>query len=217
MKSPLFALVKSDFIKLYSLRRTLLIFLLVLFILFLSPQMFSAGVVMLLYGSVFTLLAYDQSAAAYHWYDSLPVTRRQIFFGKYLFGILILLFSCPLMLAICLVAGKTLGKFDPSFLLANLSLGWFLGCFFLSLMLPLTLILGSVKARYFNMIIYIALFAGLSSVSGADLIGLLPVIGSLSQNLFLLCLLVPAGLILVLLSCFIGSAIYCRKEFIDAI
>ena len=89
MKSPLFALVKSDFIKLYSLRRTLLIFLLVLFILFLSPQMFSAGVVMLLYGSVFTLLAYDQSAAAYHWYDSLPVTRRQIFFRHPDFAVLL--------------------------------------------------------------------------------------------------------------------------------
>ena len=95
--SPITALVKSDFIKLLGLRRSMIPFVIVMICFSLSPQFLSAGMIMLIYGSVFTMLAYDQSSSSWHWYGSLPVTRRQIFLGKYCFSLLLLLASIPFM------------------------------------------------------------------------------------------------------------------------
>lgn len=212
MKHPVPALVKSDFVKLISLRRSLALFAVILLFLFTSPQFFSLGVIMLVYGGVFSLLAYEQSAAAYHWYGSLPVTRRQVFLAKYLFSTALLLLAMVLMFILSTPIGLAVNRFDGPTLLASLMVSWLLGCLFISITLPLTMLLGTIKARYAVMFLYFAVF--FFSTSLLENGGMARLLRFL-QSPLLPWLVFLGGLAVMVLSYLICVSFYSRKEFID--
>ena len=217
--SPITALVKSDFIKLLGLRRSMIPFVIVMICFSLSPQFLSAGMIMLIYGSVFTMLAYDQSSSSWHWYGSLPVTRRQIFLGKYCFSLLLLLASIPFMILFCGLSGLISGKFEPMVMLNSLLLGGTTSCLFLAIMLPIPLIMGTVKSRYFMMILYFVAFFGTTTLAQNDVFGHLPRLleSGFAGGQLLLWLAPAAGLVLMGLSCLAFAPVYCRREYVDEI
>ncbi len=206
--NAILSLVKSDYIKLLALKRTLLLFGLASLVFSVMSVRFTAGIIIGVYALVLTVISYDQASAVHHFYCALPVNRSQIYNARYLFGFsLLLLLSMAMGFVAWLSSFFTPPAFSAGGLMINICIGIAAGVLYLSLMLPLNLCLGTQKARLFNIILYIAFF--IVGVNHSDF--LLKIALFLSRLPWLLVLL-PV-LLLLFLFYFLGLTIYNKKEF----
>ncbi|HCP15618.1 MAG TPA: hypothetical protein DIT32_07690 [Peptococcaceae bacterium] len=204
------ALVKADFIKLFSLKKTLLLFGIITMGFALLPQMLLFSFAVALYGLLYTALAYDDSNGAYYWYGTLPVNRRQIFQSKYLFALAMILLLILITGLLSTLSSLVTGNASPEALLISMIIAVTGGMTFTAITLPLTLCLGSAKSRIYALILYIGCFAAMGQVDHAwlEAISRIPWFAFPFLPLLFLgsCLLLALGYVW-------GIGRYCRKEF----
>lgn len=208
--NPMTALVKADFMKLFSLKKTLLLFGIITMGFALLPQMLIFSFAVALYGLLYTALAYDDSNGAYYWYGTLPVNRRQIYQSKYLFALAMILLLILVTGLLATLSSLVTGNFRPGSLLVAMIIAVTGGMTFTAITLPLTLCLGSAKSRIYALLLYIGCFAAMGQVDGAWLETILRIPWFAFPFLPLLflgsCLLLTFGYVW-------GIGRYCRKEF----
>ena len=206
----LMALVKSDFIKLLSLRRTLLLFGTVTLAFALLPQMLIFSFAVALYGLLYSALAYDDSNAAFNWYGALPVNRRQIFQAKYLFALALILLLVLVTGALSGLSTLVTNRYSPNMLLASMTIAVTGGILFTAITLPLTLCLGSAKSRIYALLLYIGCFAAMGQADPAWLAAIveIPWFG-----FPFLPLLFASACLLLALGYLWGVGRFTRKEF----
>lgn len=206
--NSVFSLVKSDYIKLLALKRTMLLFAVASLVFSVIPVLFSAGIIISVYAAVFSVLSYDQASSVHHFYCALPVNRSQIYNSSYLFGFSLLFFLSGAMgLVAWLSSFFTPPDFTAGGLAINILLGIGVGIIYLSIMLPFNLCLGTQKARIVNILFYVGFF--IFTMNHRDV--LLGIALYLSKLPFYLAFL-PV-LLLLFLFYFVGLIIYNKKEF----
>ncbi|MFR9189174.1 MAG: ABC-2 transporter permease [Anaerotruncus massiliensis (ex Togo et al. 2019)] len=152
-------LCRTDWFRLAGLPRYSLVYLLILAGFSVSTHVAPIGYVMACYVLSATVVGFDDNSAAGLFTGTLPVSRAQIVWGKYFFCTAFLLLADGVVL---LVNRAAAGLLPPS--VNPLPIGSLLALQFcgaaviIAVSLPLILLLGSIRARYGLVAIYMAVF-----------------------------------------------------------
>lgn len=156
-------LCRTDWFRLAGLPRYSLVYLLILAGFSVSTHVAPIGYVMACYVLSATVVGFDDNSAAGLFTGTLPVSRAQIVWGKYFFCTAFLLLADGVVL---LVNRAAAGLLPPS--VNPLPIGSLLALQFcgaaviIAVSLPLILLLGSIRARYGLVAIYMAVFSSSS-------------------------------------------------------
>ena len=148
-------LCRTDWFRLAGLPRYSLVYLLILAGFSVSTHVAPIGYVMACYVLSATVVGFDDNSAAGLFTGTLPVSRAQIVWGKYFFCTAFLLLADGVVL---LVNRAAAGLLPPS--VNPLPIGSLLALQFcgaaviIAVSLPLILLLGSIRARYGLVAIY---------------------------------------------------------------
>ena len=153
-------LIRKDF---YNTRRQIILYgvMAVLYLFFAAVQKNSSifiGIVMMASAMLpVTALAYDERAGWDRYAAAMPLKRRDLVLEKYLMGGILLLAVVAVSLAACVLVSGGIQEEDAFSVL-------FLGTFYLvylSVLLPVVFRIGTERARYVMMLLFILPFAGI--------------------------------------------------------
>lgn len=141
-------LIKKDFFTLKKQIVLILFFLAFYGILcFAEPNNYSMFAYMITLFSIFipmTALGYDDRAEWNKYAITMPITRKQLVYSKYLFGILGICLSLVMCLILSLILNKDITKESLIIITTSLSVG----TFFMSINIPINFKFGVEKSRF---------------------------------------------------------------------
>lgn len=205
-------LVKLNFINLYSLKKTFIVVVLFGTVFgVIQPQMISFAGAMYLMIVCYSQSAYEERSKMNYLIASLPVTKKQYIAGKYIFALLngLIAMCLTVLLSYVIPIINPSAEAIPTNIICITILA--LCIFIVSVSLPLTLIFGVEKGRYF--LIFIAV---LPICFGPTIMASFPkpdftfLVNMTNSTLILLGTL--ASITILLASYFITSNIYSKKE-----
>lgn len=210
--SMVWNLVHMDFMKLKSLQRSQFFYMLLIVVLALIGPDFSLfSVVLLLYMMTYTIPAYDDMYKADYLTGTLPASRRQIVLSKYVFNLFGIAMGAVLLVVENLLYTAPIYGNREFDVVPVVCLFVLMALLFLSISLPLVLILGATKSRIYVLILYMGACAGA-----------LPLMKSLQVDTGILegvmrypVLLVGVGLVLLAMSYGFAQKFYQQKQFLD--
>ena len=152
-------LCRTDWLRLAGIPRYSLVYLVILAVFSVSTHVAPIGYVMACYILSATVAGFDDNSAAGLFTGSLPVTRSQIVWGKYLFCTAFLLLADGVVLLVNRPAARLLPPaVNPLPIGSLLALQFCAAATIIAASLPLILLLGSIRARYGLVAIYMAVF-----------------------------------------------------------
>ena len=201
-------LVKMDFLKLLSLGKVLVLYLLFLLVFAADMRMISFGYMIFLYMGVYGPMSYDEASKGNYLLGTLPVSRKQVVQAKYLYALAVLLAAHLLIGLINLVIGLFPVSQKLESAMGALPVLFLLGAVFAAVVLPLVLYLGVMKARWWVMGLYMLAFMG-----GGTVLALSTGFGVSGPPQSASLYLVSAGLLMV--SYFGALRLYSRRQFTE--
>lgn len=210
--SMVWNLVHMDFVKFKSLQRSQFFYMLMIVVLALIGPDFSLfSVVLLLYMMTYTIPAYDDMYKADYLTGTLPASRRQIVLSKYVFNLFGIAMGAVLLVVENLLYTTPIYGNREFDVVPVVCLFVLMALLFLSISLPLVLILGATKSRIYVLILYMGACAGA-----------LPLMKSLQVDTGILegvmrypVLLVGVGLVFLAMSYGFAQKFYQQKQFLD--
>ncbi len=211
--SAVLKLMKVDLIKLMNLKRYMVIFLLAPVVLtFFGPQMLPLGYVISVYGLIYGQSAYDEQSRAGYFYGTIPVSRGQVVLSRYLYSVVVIVGISLLELIIIPLSirlmnnGVALQTMTQALVSSIL-----LSVVFVSVTVPIVLMLGVTKSRFVIFGIYFVLIfiaQGLMFLPQQ----LSPLFASALKSPLVLTV---ASLLLLFLSYLVCDSLYKKKEYTD--
>ena len=206
------AMVRMDLLKLLSMGKSLLLYLLVLLFFTMNDALFYLGSLLVLYVAVYTMSAYDEQSKGIYLDGALPVSRAQRVQAAYLYDLVVLALSVVLSAAFS-TALSTVGLRVGALSALSLQLAFLAGVAFLSTVQPLILWLGTTRARWWVLGLYCLGFATsgfLTAGTKAASIAVAVLDVSLSGVGVAL-----AGMAMLVISYLVASRLYGRRQFTE--
>lgn len=203
-------LIKLQYNSLFALKRSLLILVLMgIFFAIFQPFMIVFAGAMFLMVSCYSLVFYEEKSKMNYLIYSLPVTTNEYILSKYIFGLINTIISIIISIALASIV-KLLGYDSeiasmPIYSIALSTL--VIGIFFLAIVQPAALLLGSEKGRY--VLVFLSVIPLTSSTS---LVKYLPEINLTFNPTTIGILLTLVSITILLTSYFITCNIFTKKE-----
>lgn len=205
-------LVRMDFIKFKSLQKSQIFYMLLIVVLALIGPDFSLfSVVLLLYMMTYTIPAYDDMYKADYLTGTLPSSRSQIVLSKYIFNLFGIAIGVAFLVVENLLYTTPIYGNREFTILPIACLFVMMALLFLSISLPLVLILGATKSRIYVLVLYMAACAGALPLMRALRVDT----GILENVMRYPVLLVGVGLALFAISYLFAQKFYQQKQFFD--
>lgn len=203
-------LIKLQYNSLFALKKSLLVLVLMgIFFATVQPFMIVFAGAMFLMVSCYSLVFYEERSKMNYLIYSLPITTNEYILSKYIFGFINTIISIVISVALASIV-KLLGynaeiASMPLYAIALTTLG--IGIFFLAIVQPAALLLGSEKGRY-----VLVLLSVLPLTFSTSLVQMFPKI-NITPSPFIIGLLITLISITVLLaSYFITCNRFSKKE-----
>ncbi|MBC5629382.1 ABC-2 transporter permease [Clostridium sp. NSJ-6] len=203
-------LIKLQYNSLFALKRSLLILVLMgIFFATVQPFMIVFAGAMFLMVSCYSLVFYEERSKMNYLIYSLPVTTNEYILSKYIFGFINTLISILISVILASIV-KILGYSSevssmPIYAISLSTLA--IGLFFLSVVQPAALVLGSEKGRY-----VLVLLSVLPLTFSTSLVQYLPEINLTLNPTIIGILLTLVAITILLTSYFITCNIFSKKE-----
>lgn len=203
-------LIKLQYNSLLALKKILVIFVLIgIFFAIFQPSMITFAGAMFLMFSSYSLLFYEEKSKMNYLIYSLPVTINQYILSKYIFALLNTIISIIISVVLTSIV-KLLGYSDVASSMSIYSIVLsmsIIGLFYITIVQPATLLLGSEKSRY--ILLFLAIIPVTFSGALIDIFSLITI--SISSNMIVI--LIALTLLLLLLgSYFITCNRFSKKE-----
>lgn len=203
-------LIKLQYNSLLALKKNLVIFVLIgIFFAIFQPSMITFAGAMFLMFSSYSLLFYEEKSKMNYLIYSLPVTINQYILSKYIFALLNTIISIIISVVLTSIV-KLLGYSDVASSMSIYSIVLsmsIIGLFYITIVQPATLLLGSEKSRY--ILLFLAIIPVTFSGALIDIFSLITI--SISSNMIVI--LIALTLLLLLLgSYFITCNRFSKKE-----
>lgn len=202
-------LVYMDILKTKCLAKMMIFYLAALVVSAVSTRFAVLGMAIGLYTIIYSVISYDEQSNGTILLGALPVTRRQIVAGKYVFAVLLFFVMDLVVIAI----NRVLAPFLPEsvnllpFGMMHLSLVM-VAVVFVGFMMPLIMCLGPTRARYWAMGTYMVVFFLVFNTIGMKEIPVTIInYADFSLIAYIGCI------VLLLLSYFIATYFYEKKQF----
>ena len=212
--NKILALLRWEYSKIRYIKKTVYFIYLASIALCLSgPANIIPGALIVIYFISYSIEIYDERFGCDYFYNSLPVKRSHIVLGKYCFYysfyILVTLVSTALYRISMLY--KPEGAVGYIMTVPQMIVSVFcVGSLFLSITLPVNLILGPTKGRVAGIILYVAGFFSYTFITSMFSEGsMLPAF--FASSLFLPIVVV----VLIFLSYFIAKTFYEQRQFVE--
>lgn len=203
-------LLKLQYNSLFALKKSLLILVVMaIFFAVFQPFMIVFAGAMFLMISCYSLVFYEERSKMNYLIYSLPITTREYILSKYIFGLLNTIISIGISIFLASII-KFVGYSSdvnsmPIYAIALSTLS--IGIFFLAIVQPAALLLGTEKGRY--ILVFLAVLPITFSTS---LVQLLPQINITLSPVILGILLTLIVITLLLVSYFITCNMFAKKE-----
>lgn len=203
-------LLKLQYNSLFALKKSLLILVVMaIFFAVFQPFMIVFAGAMFLMISCYSLVFYEEKSKMNYLIYSLPITTREYILSKYIFGLLNTIISIGISILLASII-KFIGYSSdvnsmPIYAIALSTLS--IGIFFLAIVQPAALLLGTEKGRY--ILVFLAVLPITFSTS---LVQLLPQINITLSPVILGILLTLIVITLLLVSYFITCNMFAKKE-----
>lgn len=203
-------LLKLQYNSLFALKKSLLILVVMaIFFAVFQPFMIVFAGAMFLMISCYSLVFYEEKSKMNYLIYSLPITTREYILSKYIFGLLNTIISIGISILLASII-KFVGYSSdvnsmPIYAIALSTLS--IGIFFLAIVQPAALLLGTEKGRY--ILVFLAVLPITFSTS---LVQLLPQINITLSPVILGILLTLIVITLLLVSYFITCNMFAKKE-----
>lgn len=203
-------LLKLQYNSLFALKKSLLILVVMaIFFAVFQPFMIVFAGAMFLMISCYSLVFYEEKSKMNYLIYSLPITTREYILSKYIFGLLNTIISIGISIFLASII-KFVGYSSdvnsmPIYAIALSTLS--IGIFFLAIVQPAALLLGTEKGRY--ILVFLAVLPITFSTS---LVQLLPQINITLSPVILGILLTLIVITLLLVSYFITCNMFAKKE-----
>ncbi|SCJ97583.1 ABC-2 family transporter protein [uncultured Clostridium sp.] len=203
-------LIKLQYNSLFALKKSLLILVLMgIFFATFQPFMIVFAGAMFLMVSCYSLVFYEEKSKMNYLIYSLPVTTNEYILSKYIFGFINTIISIVISVALASIV-KLFGynaaiASMPIYAIALSTLA--IGLFFLSVVQPAALVLGSEKGRY-----VLVLLSVLPLTLSTSLVQYLPKINLTLNPTIIGILLTLVAITILLTSYFITCNIFSKKE-----
>lgn len=203
-------LIKLQYNSLFALKKSLLILVILgIFFAIFQPFMIVFAGAMFLMVSCYSLVFYEERSKINYLIYSLPVTTNEYILSKYIFGLLNTIISIVISIFLASII-KFLGysadvNSMPIYAIVLSTLA--IGVFFLSIVQPAALILGSEKGRY--VLVFLSVLPLTFSTS---LVQYLPKINITLSPVIIGILLTLIAITILLASYFITCNIFSKKE-----
>lgn len=203
-------LLKLQYNSLFALKKSLLILVVMaIFFAVFQPFMIVFAGAMFLMISCYSLVFYEEKSKMNYLIYSLPITTREYILSKYIFGLLNTIISIGISVLLASII-KFIGYSSdvnsmPIYAIALSTLS--IGIFFLAIVQPAALLLGTEKGRY--ILVFLAVLPITFSTS---LVQLLPQINITLSPVILGILLTLIVITLLLVSYFITCNMFAKKE-----
>ena len=203
-------LLKLQYNSLFALKKSLLILVVMaIFFAVFQPFMIVFAGAMFLMISCYSLVFYEERSKMNYLIYSLPITTREYILSKYIFGLLNTIISIGISILLASII-KFVGYSSdvnsmPIYAIALSTLS--IGIFFLAIVQPAALLLGTEKGRY--ILVFLAVLPITFSTS---LVQLLPQINITLSPVILGILLTLIVITLLLVSYFITCNMFAKKE-----
>lgn len=206
-------LIKLNFINLYSLKKSFLFVVVFGAIMgFVNTEMMCFSGAMYLMIVCYTLPAYEERSKSNYLIASLPVTKKEYVLSKYIFTLINVFITTVFTIILNYIIKfiKPNIELTPLHIICITILA--IGVFTVSILLPLVLIFGVEKGRYF--LVFIAVLPicfspTIMSILPKLKLGFLYNMSTTTSTMLLLLI----SITIILLSYFIVSNIYSKKEF----
>ncbi len=201
-------LVRMEGYKLLCIRRALLGYLVLMVFSAFAMQSAVFFFFILLYLLTYTPIAYDERSKGDYHIGVLPVERVQVVQAKYLVSLVELV----LLSLLIGVSGSLVNRLCEIPEAYRISFGgimslFFGGAMFVGVVMPCLLWLGSIKARYLVMAVYLLMFAAMGAVSYLDNQWITRT--AHAGGVWL----IPSGLAILLFSYAVAVPLYRRRQF----
>ena len=203
-------LLKLQYNSLFALKKSLLILVVMaIFFAVFQPFMIVFAGAMFLMISCYSLVFYEEKSKMNYLIYSLPITTREYILSKYIFGLINTIISIGISVLLASII-KFIGYSSdvnsmPIYAIALSTLS--IGIFFLAIVQPAALLLGTEKGRY--ILVFLAVLPITFSTS---LVQLLPQINITLSPVILGILLTLIVITLLLVSYFITCNMFAKKE-----
>ncbi len=203
-------LIKLQYNSLFALKKSLLIIVLMgIFFATFQPFMIVFAGAMFLMVSCYSLVFYEERSKINYLIYSLPVTTNEYILSKYIFGLINTVISIGISVLLASLVELLGYNADvtsmPIYSIALSTLA--IGIFFLAIVQPAALLLGTEKGRY--VIVFLAVFPITFSTS---LVQYLPEINLTFTPVIIGILITLASITILLASYFITSNMFAKKE-----
>lgn len=199
-------LLKLQFNSLLAIKKNL-IFIIIFSIIFafFQPTMITFSGGMYLMVTSYSVIFYEERSKMNYLIYSLPITTKEYIFSRYIYCLINTLIAIFISIALSLII-KIIGIADISIYGVALSTS-IIGIFFTAVLMPATLLLGFERGRY--ILVFIAVLPVCFSTA---LVGIISEINLNFSNKTLSVLGVFISIIVLLVSYFITSNIFSKKE-----
>lgn len=199
-------LLKLQFNSLLAIKKNL-IFIIIFSIIFafFQPTMITFSGGMYLMVTSYSVIFYEERSKMNYLIYSLPITTKEYIFSRYIYCLINTLIAIFISIALSLII-KIIGIADISIYGVALSTS-IIGIFFTAVLMPATLLLGFERGRY--ILVFIAVLPVCFSTA---LVGIISEINLNFSNKTLSVLGVFISIIVLLVSYFITSNVFSKKE-----